>query len=594
MINALKLTDPELDTSVGTVVRKILDVVSEQIAPAYAEQYLTSYGFDVDTKTGSDLDDFCSLLGIYRLPGTRATGMITFTRPTASASSVSIPAGTQVSTTTNPAIVFATYAPAVLLPGTTSVDVPIIAINPGSLGNLPAGSLTAILSAVSGISGTVTQDQSTGGGRDPEADDAFRDRFKSTVFRSMAGTEDMFLALALSDPDPGDGADSVATSANVIGSTKWWREQVQIDSSGRATSTIPASSVQQIIGSTAVVGTDIDSGAILTSGIHYTFDTSVFPPVLHSVGSNLAPGTVLDLTFEYIPSASRNDLSTNILNRVDVWVAGVSPEVGSEVTYWQPQTFSGSGAYNVANFVRLGTASTNPTVGNLFLPLAWGPIIAFPESLTIAGTTYTKDVDYFVVHDDTAWGYGPMSLFGLEFNAGKVPPANSQIVLTSDTAYTYNRLPADVLSRIERWKLVSTDVAVHAAKQVNLVFNFAITFVKNYDRATVMAGIDNALSTYLDSLGFRSVVQVSDLIEIAHQVAGVDNIRFLNSHEPATADADSWGIQVVDSDGTSIGHYATSTIPARAVDVILGENQVASCYNVQFSQRAQNTFGEAT
>ena len=74
MIDGMSIADPEMDTSIGSVVRKIFDVVAEQIAPAYAETYLISYVWSVETKTGADLDDFCAMFGIYRLAAKRATG----------------------------------------------------------------------------------------------------------------------------------------------------------------------------------------------------------------------------------------------------------------------------------------------------------------------------------------------------------------------------------------------------------------------------------------------------------------------------------------------------------------------------------------
>ena len=75
MVAALALSEPELDTSIGTPVRKILDAVAEAVAEAYVDQHLVNYAFDIDSKQGADLDDFVLLFGFTRVPAQRASGI---------------------------------------------------------------------------------------------------------------------------------------------------------------------------------------------------------------------------------------------------------------------------------------------------------------------------------------------------------------------------------------------------------------------------------------------------------------------------------------------------------------------------------------
>jgi hypothetical protein len=49
---ALSLSEPDLDTTVGTPTRKILDAVGEVIAEAYVDRSLLTYQYDIDSKTG--------------------------------------------------------------------------------------------------------------------------------------------------------------------------------------------------------------------------------------------------------------------------------------------------------------------------------------------------------------------------------------------------------------------------------------------------------------------------------------------------------------------------------------------------------------
>lgn len=596
---AMALADPEVDTSIGSFMRKTFDVVAEQVAPAYAETFIMQSIFNVESKSGGDLDDFCAMFGIHRIVARRATGVIMFTRPEPAVQNIPIPANTQVGTGTLPQIVFATVAPAVLLLGTTSVAVPVQAVVAGESGNLPADALSNLLSNLSGISPSTTQSDATSGGVNSESDEALRLRFKRTLFRSMAGTEDMFIGVAIEDSTPDDPADTVAQQANILGASKRWTEQVQIEAgvgdSLVATSTLPTGSAKYVFPGSAFFGEDIEGGQVLTEGVHYTFDHTATPPTITGIEDGLVEGRVYDLDFEYVPTASRNDPVAGITNRVDIWVSGVAPQQATEVSYYRSTLFSEdpeSPLYR-EKFVRLeDDGMTAPAAGNAFLQLAWGPIIAFPQTLTISEVTYVRGVDYWVVHDDSGHGYSPTSFFGLEWLGTNQPPTNSRILLADAQAYIYNRTPADVEARARKWKLTTTDVKAHAAKQIRLALNFAIMYSDSYERGAVQAEVDRTVATWMNTLGFRSVVQASDILAVAHSVPGVDNIRLLNSLETSTGAPDDWGIQHVSANGTHLSHYASGSTPQRASDIVLAENEVPVLLDIRYLTKAQNTYTE--
>ena len=592
MIKSLEVSDPELDTSIGSTTRKIIDVVAEVVAGASVDSQLLDYQFDINTKTGDDLDDFVLMFGFSRFAAKRATGVVTFSRPSAAPEPILIPQGTQVVTATSPTIVFQTTAPATLPGGGASVDVPIAATVGGEAGNLPAGSITVLAVALSGISAKVNNAAPTYGGTNQETDAALVERFKRTVFRSMAGTADMFMGVALEDTTPDNPDDQTANQAVVLGASKRWREQVQVGSDGIAVSTIPAANVKYVFPNSALFGADLDAGSILTPGVHYTFDTTVTPPRIVGIGSALTVGGLYDLDFEYSPAASRNDPLNGVTNRVDVWVSGVAAVAASETTYFRTaRAFNGLSTHElyVGKFVRQDTNGVHPTASNYFVQLAFGPIITFPSTLTIGATTYVKGVDYWVVHDDTAFGYGPTSMFGLEWKASSAPTDGSAIALSGGQGYTYNRIPRDVEDRIRRWALVTTDARAHAAKQVMLRLNLAVMFDNGYDRTSVASDLSRTIATYLDSRNFGASVQVSDLLQVAHSVQGVDNVRFLTGAEPYGT-ASSYGIEKVAPDGTRIA-YLTTGSPARAIDVILSDNEVPVLHSINVVPKAQNSFG---
>lgn len=591
MIDALAVSDPELDTSIGSVTRKIIDAVSETAARASLDSHLLNYAFDIDSKVGADLDDFAVMFGISRLAAQRATGLVTFSRPTAAASDVLIPAGTQVVTGTSPQVVFATVAPAYITKGTSTAEVPIQALVGGESGNLTAGTLTLLATPVEGISSTTNNATPTSGGVNTEPDSAFITRFKKTVFRSMAGTEDMYLGAVLEGSVGASDAES-PTQAMVLGATRRWREQVQIAAGGTAISTIPATNSSFIFPDSAVLGSDIDSGQILTPGVHYTFDAAANPPTITGIGGALAVGDLYDLEFEYSSRASRNEPIAGITNRVDVWCNGVMPVEATEATFFvSASQFSASDTdpLGAPKFVRLNTPGTHPAVGNIFLRLAYGPILSFPNSLTVAGTTYLEGTDYWVVHDDTAFGYGPTSLFGLEWLASHVPPENSAVTLSGAAAYTYNRVPRDAEDRVRRWRLVGTDARVHAAKRVNLRLSFAVMFDLSFDRDQVISDVERTLAVFLDGAGFDARIQVSDILQTVHNVNGVDNVRLLTSAEPVNTN--QYAIEVVSDDGDHISYVTSGSSPARAADLYLGDNEIPVLHSVNVVAKAANTYG---
>lgn len=626
LIAAMAVADPALDTSIGSVARKIFDVVAEQIAPASANQYLLDWIFSVDSKSGAALDDFVATLGFTRIPARRAVGFVTFNRPSPATENLPIPGNTYVLSSTSPILTFVTYTSAWILKGTTSVTVPVQAVNPGSAGNVPVGTITTLASALSGISATVVQSDATTGGIDAESDAALRERFRRTVFRNIAGTEDMFLGVALEDTTPDDDSDTTATQANVVGPTSRWREQVQIES-GVATSVIPVRNMRYVYAGTSLFGPDIDSGQILTEGVHYSFNSAGdipgtipgddFPTVtafnIGDPNQTLNDDGIYDLDFEYTSSASRNDPNNGITNRVDIWVAGIYPEQASEVFYVKQQSFSAtpSDPMYVGNYKRMDVAgiSTQPASASKFLQLAWGPILSFPTSLVVGGITYLLGTHYFIVHEDGASGWSPRSRFGIEWVSGisgHAVPANGTLISLTDTnSYVYNRLPADVEERASLWKMVTTDVMVHQAKARRMVLHLAIMYEKGYERGVVQAAVDNALATWFNNRGFDSVVQASDILQIAHNVSGVDNVRFLRSNEAlfiglpqdgpfGIIEVNSLGIQTGNLGLVGLGIPVSGSYPDYSTgDVVLSDAEVPVLYDVIYHTKAQNTYGRS-
>lgn len=222
IIAQLRILDPSVSAEIGTPERKIIDSVAQALADAQIDLNVLSGQLSLDSKFGSNLDKFLALFGFSRQQATRAQGFVTFSRLSISDNDIPIPGGTQIQTDGNNGsiVIFRTVIDVTLPAGDLSVAAPIEALVAGVSGNVAAHTITGFAgSPVFGITG-VTNESPTQGGVDQETDDSFKIRFKNTVFRNLAGTEDQYLALA--------AALAFTTKANVVGPVSKYQEYLQI------------------------------------------------------------------------------------------------------------------------------------------------------------------------------------------------------------------------------------------------------------------------------------------------------------------------------------------------------------------------------
>lgn len=577
MRQQLRVTMPDLDTSIGTPVRKIIDAVGEQLAEASADSYLLDYQYDIDAKFGADLDDFVRLFGFSRLPARRSTGQVTFYRTTPATETITLPVNTQVSTSTAPQVIVATVTPAVIGVGDTQVTVPAQAIVAGSAGNIPALSLDLQLTSIQGVSSFANTVAFTGG-TDAESDDALRNRFKKTVFRSMAGTEAMFAGTALEDPD--------VSEVNVIGASKRHSEQIELVS-GEATSTVTGA--RYIYPDSSFFGVDIEAGDIFKEGVHYDFDATVNPPEIDSLSAAVVPDGVYELAFEFVPLASRNDGDNNITNRVDVWLKGTRAQEASETLIFSTsKVFQDSVAddpWYTGDYER--EDESPPDADNYFIPYSFVPLInpTTTDELIIDGVTYERDTHFFMVHRKDAFGYSPQSFAGIEFvsvanGASGIPPNNEPFPVT----YAFNSVPLDVQTALQRWRLVTVDVWAHQARLMLLELHFAVILEQGYSLSSVRDEMIATVGEFISRVSFNSILQASDLLAVAHGVTGVDAIRFLTS----TDDPTNYAIQRVDSTGAVQETFQSG---GRATDVFTTDDAVPVLNDITLVAKAPNTFG---
>jgi uncharacterized phage protein gp47/JayE len=338
LLTSLTAQDPTWDVSVGSPVYKVFEAAANELATAINTNTLTSYSFDVNSKSGIALDAFVNIFGINRRLGTRAVGSVSFSLSSTTNQIITVPIGTQVyvpgsQSVTGNNIYFTTVATAFIGIGQTEVQVPIQAILPGSFSNVQAQSITAVTTALIG-SPSVINYTPTQGGTDTETDAQLQTRFLQTVFSNISGTVDKYIQMALQDPN--------VTQVNVVGAQQTYTEQDQVWTTISGNSTfVPGLNFQAEL--TAISGSN---NASLITG---SFPTSV---TVSGTQINSSPsgynGTITNNGTNYVLS---NTVSGSTVFTVNYTYPSVTVFSGSS-------TISGVAAFAISGLSVLGVTTT--------------------------------------------------------------------------------------------------------------------------------------------------------------------------------------------------------------------------------------------
>ncbi|GAB3249234.1 baseplate J/gp47 family protein [Chitinimonas naiadis] len=179
-----------VDLSLGSILRAVVEAMAAQVVWLESLLLRVLAITRASTSSGTDLDSWLADYGFSRLPGAAASGVVTFSRFTATAQAT-IPVGVLVQTgdgslqylvladSTNPAYSIAQGA--YLVPaGTGSVGVLVQAVAIGSIYNVVANQINTLGSVIPGID-TVTNQSAFVTGTNPESDIAVRARFVQWV-----------------------------------------------------------------------------------------------------------------------------------------------------------------------------------------------------------------------------------------------------------------------------------------------------------------------------------------------------------------------------------------------------------------------------
>jgi len=188
-----------LDLTVGSTLRAVLEANASLALWMQWLILLVLQATRAATSSGSDLDTWMADFALTRLPAVAATGVVTFTRFTVVGTAL-VPVGALVRTSDGTQT-FGVTADAtnaawnaaqngyLMSPTTATVDVPVVDQVPGSAGNVQAGAVTLLASAIPGVD-AVNNAAAFANGLDAETDAAFRSRFQNYIdSRSRATTQ---------------------------------------------------------------------------------------------------------------------------------------------------------------------------------------------------------------------------------------------------------------------------------------------------------------------------------------------------------------------------------------------------------------------
>ena len=172
------------DVYTGSVVRTLAETVALEMSRVYAQlQTVYDSGF-VDTASGKALDNVVALLGIERVASGHAAGLVELTRSPGTAGSITVPAGTRVSTVDGK-VEYETTAAVTLADGQRTIRVAARDLEQND--PLPADSLTVLPVTIAGIVG-VTNPAPTAIATQDETDAELRTRARSFLHGSERAT----------------------------------------------------------------------------------------------------------------------------------------------------------------------------------------------------------------------------------------------------------------------------------------------------------------------------------------------------------------------------------------------------------------------
>jgi hypothetical protein len=123
--------------------------------------------------------------------------------------------------------------------------------------------------------------------------------------------------------------------------------------------------------------------------------------------------------------------------------------------------------------------------------------------------------------------------------------------------YTYDKNIVDLQAALDGAKQVTTDVLAHKGRERYFKLDVTIMYSPGHSIPAVNIEANLALDQYLQSLFFGNTVQLSDLLQVLHNVPGIDNVRW-TTDTPNSPDLAR--VYETDRNGVPLLNVTTDTI----------------------------------
>jgi uncharacterized phage protein gp47/JayE len=253
------------------------------------------------------------------------------------------------------------------------------------------------------------------------------------------------------------------------------------------------------------------------------------------------PNDTVLIEYTYLSDASRNDLDRNVTNCVDVYVDGGNDQNATTILS-APSVASAfvdnpASKFHYENFRRAGQPFKRPMIGNLLMPLYWQPVSDVPSEIIVGDNTYTLGVHYWHVKEVSEVGGSWRARSGIEWSSAVKGTSTTTARYISDWVgvnfapitiedYMYDQNIVDLQAALEGSRQITADVLAHKSLHRFFKFDITVMYTRGANTTEVNLAIRDAVDRFLKSQYFGTILQLSDVLDVIHNVSGVDNVRW--------------------------------------------------------------------
>lgn len=485
------------DVADSSVYKHILAAAARSDDDQYYQMTLLLKLFSIDTASGDDLDERAKDIQpsvVYRYAASKSTGVVVFSR-TGTTGTVTIPIGTKVKTADG--VIFITASAGTISPtspekisghgiGRDSNDVSVVADQPGTSGNVVAGTVVKFDSKPPGVDEVTNQTAFTNG-LDKETDDSFRNRLKAYVASLARCTVSAIEVGVVGQQDPDTGQTILFAKAVEDVVNRGYVTLYIDDGTGSAesveTTALPLTTVYTWNGTTTVLSPDTSEVSIgdwirLDSDGQFFEITGITPDVDVTISN---PGALS------IPSgATQSSIATDFLTE---GLAG-------------PPADSAVGGEERLSFDHYPVKSVDPLV-----------VASSTRGTLLSGVDYWINPASGQINFDPALTAGEVIIADYTYYVGLIGIAQKVVDGDRDNRSEYPGLrAAGVLVVVQTPQILLQTVSV------------AVTVSEGYDQDEVRSAVKQAIKDYINTLTISGDVILNRLIKQLMGVAGVADI----------------------------------------------------------------------